>query len=300
MRKGLPSAVALSSLLACVYINEQHIYQLTSQTYRCRTGTKTLNEALSILLKGPVHDAGVQSLGGSSHEIQQWLRIMKAVPTAKTFGEKKYVEYLLADILDGYVATVDCPAAVLAPELMSLYPEAVVIVSTRDQASWWKSMSNMNSMMSNWYLPWMVLWLPKIGVYGRWRTLFRRMLKSRYGNSRIREGTLRQHEDFLRSIVPANKLYFYDVADGWGPLCKILDLPVPDRSFPHNNSTGDAGKLWRDVITLGIISWIVVLTFAWFFIKFFWGRLPAATELTGILGSSAYGRGVAYSNTSQN
>lgn len=85
---------------------------------RCRTGTKTFNEALTILLNGPVHDAGVQSLGGSWHQINRWLEIMKLAPKAKTLSQKKYLQYCLADILDGYVATVDSPAIALTPELV--------------------------------------------------------------------------------------------------------------------------------------------------------------------------------------
>jgi len=45
---------------------------LTVFCYRCRTGTKTLNQALTILLDGPVHDSGIQSLGGSWQEVLRW------------------------------------------------------------------------------------------------------------------------------------------------------------------------------------------------------------------------------------
>jgi hypothetical protein len=40
---------------------------------------------------------------------------------------------------------------------------------------------------------------------------------------------------YLRRVVPADRLFLFSVKDGWEPLCKILDVPVPDESFPHAN-----------------------------------------------------------------
>lgn len=250
---------------------------------RCRTGTKSLNEALTILLNGPVHDAGIQSLGGSNHQVKRWLQIMRRAPDAKTLSQKKYLQFLLADILDGYVATVDVPAATLTPELMDLYPDAVVIASTRDEESWWKSMNHVNDMMSTWYLPLVVMWVPKASVYGRWRGLLGYLAVWRYDSHQIKKDTLKKHEDHLREVVPPEKLFWYNVKDGWEPLCKILDVPVPDRPFPHNNSKVDASKVYRDVIFLGVICWILALSFFFIVVPLIWGILPRRTELTSAL-----------------
>ncbi|KAJ8129280.1 hypothetical protein O1611_g4352 [Lasiodiplodia mahajangana] len=104
-----------------------------------RTGTKTLNEALTILLKGPVHDSGIQSLGGPVDQIGAWLQIMALAPKVQSFSDQKKLDWLLSSVLDGYVATMDCPAATLTPEIMRVYPDAIVIATTRDEISWWRS-----------------------------------------------------------------------------------------------------------------------------------------------------------------
>ncbi|KAH8879156.1 hypothetical protein GQ53DRAFT_789471 [Thozetella sp. PMI_491] len=250
----------------------------------CRTGTKTLNEALTILLNGPVHDAGVQSLGGSNHQIQQWLQIMKEAPHVKSFGQKKHVEYLLADVLEGYVATVDAPAAFLTDELLDVYPDAVVIVTTRDEESWWKSMQHVNGMMTSWYIPLLVMWVPKISVYRRWRELFGGVTVWRYGDEVINKSTLKKHEDHIRKVVPKGRLFFYEVKEGWEPLCKILNVPIPDRPFPHNNSKTDASKVYREVVTAGIVSWTFMICVVVIFMRLFWvnkaieHNLPAASS----------------------
>ncbi|KAI1347489.1 hypothetical protein F5Y01DRAFT_243027 [Xylaria sp. FL0043] len=225
-----------------------------------RTGTKTLNEALTILLKGPVHDSGIQSLGGPMDQISAWLRIMALAPKAQSFSDQKKLDWLLSSVLDGYVATMDCPAATLTPEIMRVYPDAIVIATTRDEESWWKSMSHLNSMMSTWYLPLIVLFLHKSQVYGVWMVRFSGIMQWRYKSEKIQEDTLRKHEQHLRDTVPPEKLYWYNVSEGWEPLCRILNVPVPDVPFPHNNNKMDASRVVRDHVVAGIISWIFVLS----------------------------------------
>jgi len=46
---------------------------------------------------------------------------------------------------------------------------------------------------------------------------------------------MQYHTDWLKRIVPPERLYFFDVKDGWEPLCKILKASVPDKPFPRIN-----------------------------------------------------------------
>ncbi|KAK7953484.1 hypothetical protein PG996_014378 [Apiospora saccharicola] len=217
-------------------------------TLRSRTGTKTLNEALSILLDGPVHDSGIQSLGGPPDHQQKW-----------SFADEKKLDWLLSSVLEGYVATMDCPAATLTPELMRVYPDALVLCTTRSQDSWWRSMEYLNGMMGTWWLPLVVLWLRKSQIYGVWRVRFQQVMIWRYGDDRILEGTKQKHEDHLRAVVPPEKLFWYNVSEGWEPLCNILGVPVPDQPFPHNNNKSDARKVYQEHIVAGLASWVFML-----------------------------------------
>ncbi|KAH8682287.1 hypothetical protein BX600DRAFT_430171 [Xylariales sp. PMI_506] len=232
----------------------------------CRTGTKTLNEALSILLDGPCHDSGIQSLGGSPKEMKTWLEIMELAPRQNGPEDYKRMDFLIRSNFEGYVATMDCPAASLVPEIMRAYPEAVVIVTTREHDSWWKSMRNMNQMMSTWYLPVIVMWLRKAQSYGEWGAKFHGLARWRYGTEGIREPTKAIHEEQMRTMVPPEKLHWYNVSEGWEPLCKILNVPIPDQPFPHNNSKTEAEKVWQRHVISGLSSWIFALAiFAWAF-----------------------------------
>ena len=44
----------------------------------------------------------------------------------------------------------------------------------------------------------------------------------------------------------------YSVKDGWEPLCRFLDVPVPDEEFPHKNKNGSIAKEYLDTNPLFI------------------------------------------------
>ena len=41
----------------------------------------------------------------------------------------------------------------------------------------------------------------------------------------------------MKQTVPDDRLLVFEVKQGWEPLCKFLNLPIPDESFPHVNDT---------------------------------------------------------------
>lgn len=46
-------------------------------------------------------------------------------------------------------------------------------------------------------------------------------------------------EAFAGKPVDWERLLVFDVAEGWGPLCAFLGVPVPDEPFPHRNLRAD-------------------------------------------------------------
>ena len=185
---------------------------------------------------------------------------MELTPRATTAPQKKYIEYLLSDTLDGYVATVDAPAIMLTPELMATYPEAIVIVTTRDPKSWWKSMELVNDMMGGWWIPWLVLFIPKLQVYGRWKNAIGALGYWRTGEVMLNAGSIERHEQQLREVVPPGKLFWYNVKEGWAPLCTFLGVPEPHIPMPRANEAAAAARIAEDITarvyeiwTLGIM-----------------------------------------------
>ncbi len=48
--------------------------------------------------------------------------------------------------------------------------------------------------------------------------------------------------------------------DGWGPLCKILDLPIPEEPFPRANDKVQGQEALKTLIKLAAIRWLGVFT----------------------------------------
>jgi hypothetical protein len=62
-----------------------------------------------------------------------------------------------------------------------------------------------------------------------------------------REGVLaayRRRTEEVCAAIPAERLLVFNVAEGWAPLCRFLDVPVPDVPFPRMNSTE---QFWKTV-----------------------------------------------------
>ena len=45
------------------------------------------------------------------------------------------------------------------------------------------------------------------------------------------------HNKEVKELIPRNQLLIYDVRDGWEPLCRFLDVPVPNDAFPRLNDS---------------------------------------------------------------
>merc|ERR1712060_55842 len=45
------------------------------------------------------------------------------------------------------------------------------------------------------------------------------------------------HNERVRQGVPPERLLVYNVKQGWGPLCKFLGVPVPNKPFPKKDVT---------------------------------------------------------------
>ena len=51
------------------------------------------------------------------------------------------------------------------------------------------------------------------------------------------------HNAAVQQLVPPEQLLVYHVGDGWEPICKFLDKPVPTTPFPRENAAGQAGNI---------------------------------------------------------
>jgi hypothetical protein len=46
----------------------------------------------------------------------------------------------------------------------------------------------------------------------------------------------RRNNAKVRATIPADRLLIFNPTDGWEPLCRFLDVPVPKGDFPRSNA----------------------------------------------------------------
>ncbi|WP_328473049.1 sulfotransferase family protein [Actinoplanes sp. NBC_00393] len=198
-----------------------------------RTGTTSLSSALGILGLGPCyHMLDVMS---DPRRVQQWLAIARG-------GAPDW-----AGIFDGYRSAVDWPVAAYWRELADTYPEAKVLLTVRDPDAWYDSvrqtifkprispprgLARAGARVAEALSPDLRAFLAMTQ-----ETVEQPLFEDRLGDRAHMTSVFNRHIEQVQATVPADRLLTYEVADGWAPLCAFLDRPVPDRPFPHDNSS---------------------------------------------------------------
>jgi hypothetical protein len=211
-----------------------------------RTGTASLKLALEMIGFGPCHH--MEEVIKHPAEVKTWV--------AAARGEK--VDW--RTFLEGWGATVDFPSALYYRGLMEAFPGAKVILTVRDPASWYASVSQtIVPAMTRFPNRLVAHFLPFIGAPARSmnKTWIYHEVIQRFAE---REHVLRvftDHIEEVRRVVPAERLLVYQVSQGWGPLCAFLGVPVPDAPFPRVN---DAADFKRAVLAITAVCWLVLLS----------------------------------------
>lgn len=181
-----------------------------------RTGTKSLKKALEILGFGPCYH--MYEVLPHQERVDIWRAAAQGdLPDwDKTFA--------------GYRSTVDWPAAFFWRELSNHFPDAKIILSTRDVDSWYKSMDKtiLEVLRTSTDAKSIGSKLIAEGVFG--------------GNIDDREHMIEAYKDNIAKVQAAftdKRLLTYQLGSGWEPLCAFLNCPIPDEPYPHSNKSDD-------------------------------------------------------------
>ncbi|KAB2575191.1 hypothetical protein DBV05_g6145 [Lasiodiplodia theobromae] len=144
----------------------------------------------------------------------------------------------LEKLLHEYTAVTDAPCANFVDELIAAYPDAKVVLTTRDDEPWLRSMeASYYDILGVSAWPF-VRWLDPPGL-GALYDVLRLILVDWTGGpwrdrAALRDGA-RRHNEHIRALVPKERLLEFRVQQGWEPLCKFLGKDVPDEPFPRKN-----------------------------------------------------------------
>ncbi len=183
-----------------------------------RTATLSQKAAIEHLVGGRCHHMMEVR---EPDEIDRWRRVAE--------GETGLLEQIMA----GYTATVDWPAAAFWRELSEAHPDAIILLSTRRSAEeWWRSASRT-----------IFLRIDQDDISQSFRDMWRALAASRftpdYLDAEQAMAAYERHNAEVRAQAPPGRLVEWQPGDGWGPICAALGMPEPGIPFPESNSTGE-------------------------------------------------------------
>ena len=192
-----------------------------------RTGTHSLKIALE------------QLLGAPCYHMLEVLMHPESVAVWQAAVDGKPVDW--PAVMDGYAAAVDWPVVAFWSELADAFPDAVVLLSTRSSAdAWWKSANET------------IFAVTRRGIEADTNSEMRAHLHMIEGlferftpawnaddGGDAARSAYDEHNAHVRAAVPPSRLVDWQPGDGWEPICRALELPVPDEPFPHVNTTDE-------------------------------------------------------------
>lgn len=207
--------------------------------------------ALQRLGYTPYHMA--LAMGSPKTNLALWCEALNA----KYHGQgKKWGREEFDRLLGDYDAIADVPGICFVEELVAAYPDAKVVLSTRDVESWLKSMDGTAGRTLSWK-GWNLLakWDSALaGPFWEHANIimpiqFYTLNDFSSTNTPARQA-FRDHYERVYRTVPKSRLLEFQVQEGWGPLCSFLDVDVPDEDFPRLN---DAKQF---VFVHGMMWWL--------------------------------------------
>lgn len=197
-----------------------------------RTGTASLKSALEIIGYGKCYH--MEGLFNNPDEVKYWHELFE---TGSTDFET---------LFNGYQSSVDFPGYMVYKDLLKQYPEAKVILTLRDGDDWYESIQNTAYAVTPKTISQKLSMMKKMLFSARFRKmakvfklLKKYLWKTQYkGNFPNKAETLAIYNRFneeVREFLPKEQLLEFKISEGWEPLCKFLDVPVPNVPFPHKN-----------------------------------------------------------------
>lgn len=231
-----------------------------------RTGTRSLKYALEHINGQPSYH--MQNILLNKKDAKKWHNLI--------FSNNK--KYNWDSIYKGYGACLDFPSCNYYKELMEFYPDAKVILNLRDDESWVKSWNVLNNQILKSFTFRFIAKLPYTS-FKLHKDIHNEMIlgsRGAFGGAKTDEEKMQKFNDWNQSVidyVPKDRLLVYKVSEGWDPICKFLNVNIPDISFPYKNKTKNMGHMSRFInmifIIIIIISIIMIISSVFFGIKYF-------------------------------
>lgn len=184
-----------------------------------RTGTLSLKLALEQLGLGPCYH--MTEVLQNPRSVEHWARAAEGGPMDWDV------------VFQGYASAVDWPACDYWRELAAHYPEARVILTIRDPEAWFVSTQSTIFGAANSAL------IEESGIGPIVRAIAARHFGGALNDRARLIDAYNRHNSSVRAAIAPSRLLVFQASEGWDPLCRFLDRPVPKTPFPSVNTTDD-------------------------------------------------------------
>lgn len=218
-----------------------------------RTGTLSLKVALEDLGFGPCYH--MTEVMNHPRHATFWLNAI----TGKVVDWRAFFA--------PYQATVDWPACSFYKELMALYPDAKVVLTTREPDQWYDSAYETIFSVRQRIPRWLATLLAPVAktLQVPEKLIWEGTFEGRFADRAYAIAIFQRHNEAVKQFVPANRLLVYQVKEGWEPLCHFLNVPVPEgKPFPHLNDTAQFQQMVQQRVRLaqrilvGVLAFVVI------------------------------------------
>jgi hypothetical protein len=196
-----------------------------------RTGTLSLKTALEKLGFGPCYH--MAEVFTRPEHVAMWHRL--------AFENQMDWDQLFS----GFHATVDWPSARWWREIAAHYPDAKVLLSVRDPEAWYASMINTIYQPMKLPAPDHVPELVRLQSEMVRKSILGETFDNRFEDKAHAIEVFKRHNQDVRDSVDPARLLEFDVREGWAPLCRFLDVPIPEEPFPRLNDTATTQAMIR-------------------------------------------------------
>lgn len=193
---------------------------------------KAMRIALSKLGYAPYH--GCECFKNPPRDFNLWIEAMEcnffSPDKSRRYGREEFDR-----LMGSYDACFDIPVCIFWEDLHRAYPDAKVILTTRDAESWLDSVGGtvLKFLQMRFFQFWQHMDSAEVGpLYKQSKLVWDVFCKGLYDRDSCRRAYLEHNERIRNSIPPSQLLEFRLGVDGWEELCKFLDLSVPQEPWP--------------------------------------------------------------------
>lgn len=235
-----------------------------------RSGTASVCLALEMLDMGPVWHGMMVSLPLLFKGISWWTKNDCAIfrRLDKHDPEVNFNEWFE---LIQCKSVMDFPTILYWDQIFKQYPNCKVIVPCFEYKKWHESMVDLTNVLYSKPFTFSSYFMGLCSMVQKeyWPRLLNHNIDKFIKDEQFSKKYYHETLQHIKSIVPKEQLLIYDVRDGWEPLCKFVDKPIPDKPFPRANMRGAIKKKVQlsVVYNLCIVS-VVVATIALIFYCF--------------------------------